>query len=583
MAPVFVAIILWPAVCAATGSARSDPRDSAVVPLPGRLDIRIAAQPSPTIRYAADRIATELRVLYGIDTTCRAGPGEPLAGEAESGAIMVLGRAADARSLKRCPGEDLADARDAIAAPEGYRVIVRSPPLRIVVTAGTDVGVWYGACAWLDSLICRPDGSVCTCPTDRYERPDLAVRFTRGLEPRENFRTVEDAVPAMDWWARWRMNVTRIDERPEPFTRGFLREAHKRGIRVLLALGVRNLCASDDRAVGTCAGAFERFLRLGGDGVCVLWDDLPHERCAGHCDNCRVRFGANSLPREIAHVLEVLCDVASRHTGHPLILWCPSHYSESRYPEMSDDAFFQALAASPRVREQTHMFYCEFLPERLLLLDRVGIRNRVWWYNGMRTAYHLFHHWPTEPSMELSIPGVRTFAAPGFARFEMGWKTGIRLLPGGTIAPPPDAMWGAVRTVPQRYQGFYPCMDPHPYHGAASAVFAFSPRRFTQSEADRIVFRAIFGPGTEDAARRWSDAYDGLQVWLARAAGRAPSETDHHTAARRIDRWRELRRALEDEAARGRTLLAPDALQSVLARMRAAEQEVQEIFQRYGH
>jgi len=401
---------------------------------------------------------------------------------------------------------------------------------------------------------------------DQEGKPELRIRFTRPIQANPRFDSVEEMSASLDWWARWRMNVTAY---PGPRWPTFIEESHQRGLRVLCALGVRKLCAADDRAVADKVAEFERFLELGGDGAVALWDDLPRERCKGHCDACRKRFGENSLPREIVHVLESLAAVAARQAAPPLIVWCPPHYSSRRYRDMPDEVFFREVGNSAAVRRWTHMLYCEVLPEAAGLLDRNGLTQRVWWYNGMRSVYHC-RLWARAQDIDRDLK----FPHNGFPRFESGWKMGVDIDANGGLVEATVANRQALQTLPKRYDGYYPCTALRPYHAAVGAVFAWSPHSFSQPEADRLVFRAMFGPQSATTAREWSDLYDELQVWIARHAGKNSSDSEFEHAKGLFERWRGRRRVLEDLAARGQSLLAPPALAAALREMQEAEQTI---------
>jgi len=547
------------------------------VALPPTISVCICEPASPTRTWAADRIVTELRTVHGLAAQVEQAGVEAFHGASPNAGVLVLARLGDAPALAawgRARGADLS----ALAAqPEGYWVAAQAKPARVVILAASDIGLWYGACAWLDALREEPGGQL-SMPAEGFGgAPALACRFTRGLTPRGAPSRPDEAVAWLDWWARWRLNVTIIGGATDPYLPEFLRAAHQRGIRVLRGLGVRNLCAADDDAVARCADEFRRFLQLGGDGVSMLWDDLPHERCSGHCARCRARFGTNSLPHEIVRVLEALCDVAAGVSPRPLVVWCPSHYSESRYPELADEDFFRVIGASRRVREQTHLYHCEFAPEKLAVLDRHGLTNRIWWYNGLRTVYHVAHHWAAPPGEKLAIAGVKSFDAPDFAPFEVGWKTGSGVRGDGSLVPAPAQTWQHLRTLPARYQGFYPCTATHPYHAAMGGQFAFDPASFDQAEADRVVFRAMFGPGSAGAARAWSEAYTRLQIQLARgAAGVSGSEPADELAVQ-LAQWRAGLSELQALAGRGRSLLPAALRDSVLVRMADAEVTVAQL------
>ena len=548
-----------------------------LAPVPTNIVVRSCGQASPTLAYAVERIVAELRTVHGLRASGEGEVTDPFNSTADQAGVVILGRPSMSAPLAKWCRDRGLDPSTLASRPDGYHIIAEAKPWRIVIVAGTDIGAWYGACAWMDSLRDAAHGAVSTPLGEFQDAPALAIRFTRGLGSGEHLSPPKGAIPSLDWWARWRMNVTPTAQHSEPALQGFLTEAHKRGIRVIRGLGVRNLCAADDRAVARCADELKTFLELGGDGVSALWDDLPHARCRGHCDRCREQFGTNSLPHEIVRVLEALCDVAAQSPGHPLILWCPPHYSENRYPELSDEAFFRVIGASRKVRQQTQMYYCEFSPEKTAILDQESITNRVWWYNGLRTVYHVSHNWPSQPEMKLTIPGLKSFRAPDFARFEVGWKTGIGVSGDGTVLPVPDKAWQDLHSLPARYQGYYPCTAGHPYHAALSGLFSFSPSGFEQADADRVVFRAIFGPGSDRPARAWSDAYVQFQVRLAQTADRPVTETQMANSQQRLAQWRAWSREVEACAGQGHSLLSPATLESVLARMREAEDSTERL------
>ncbi len=191
------------------------------------------------------------------------------------------------------------------------------------------------------------------------------------------------------------------------------------------------------------------------------------------------------------------------------------------------------IGASAKVRKQTYMFHCEFRPEKTAVLDDAGIKQRVWWYNGLRTIYHLDHYWPAEPSQKLSIPDLKSFGAPDFARFEMGWKTGIFARPDGTISlavrptRSPRCVPSPSVTRASTPDGPAPVTWRHGRRVRAGA----EPLR--PAEADRIVFRTLFGPGAERTARQWSDEYNDSSV-LSRASEHAPDAAAKQQARERF-------------------------------------------------
>ena len=403
----------------------------------------------------------------------------------------------------------------------------------------------------------------------------MDIRFTRGLASAKNNQTFEDQKAMLDWWARWRLNTITVgDADPR-----FIAEAHKRGMRLLIRLGVRNLCASDDKAVADLADSFNDFLKAGGDGLSCLWDDLPNERCRGHCDRCRAKFGEMSLPKEIVHILEALCDVTAKYPEKKYLVWCPSHYSKSRYKQLSDEDFFRVIGSSAKVREQTYMYHCEFDPAYTDFLDRSGTKQRVFWYNGLRSIYYMLTtHVPSPKALKkLDIPG---FGGGDFARFETGWFTGVNWHDDGTIAYATPRIWQHLISLSNRYQGFYLCGSTGAYHNALIGLYGFAPTRFTQAGADRLIFGSIFGAGSAPIARRWSDDYNYLQAYLAKRAAQPLSEADHAQAVELIEALHRDRLEVERIAARKQTVLPRHFVDAQLAYLRDGDEALRGILER---
>ena len=529
-----------------------------------------AGKPSPAVlEYALLSTAGELRRVHGRAVRCASKiPSE--VGPEEGLILLIPGEpAAELAAAARSAGFRL---EASPPGPEGYRVVVRSAPFRVLVHGSDPEGVWRGACAWLNSIGSGVAGQAEAPVGEISGRQELAFRFTRPIQAGP-FISIDQAIPSLDWWARWGMNVTRGDSCPIELLPAFTEQAHRRGLRVLGGLGVRNLCAADDRQVAEKVAEFERLMAAGCDGVSVLWDDLPHSRPAGHCEQCRKRFGPDSLPREIVQVLEALCAAAAKSPSsqRPLIVWCPSHYSANRYPEMSDEAFFTAVAVSAAVREGTWMYYCELPPERLVMLDRLGLTRRVWWYNGLRSMYQNCNRWPTAPAMKLNLGERGTLSQEGFPPLESGWKMGVGFGVDGDLLGASPETHGFLRALPDRYQGFYPCTANRPYHAAMAGTFSTAPSRFSQDQADQAVFRAMFGPGSGQPAREWNQLYDRLQVWVARQPASAPAGGRLAPPREWLDRWLALGQQLDTLAARGRHLLPADLLESTLQEMHAAQ------------
>ena len=546
------------------------------VTLPSKVEVRAISGSSPTILWAVERVSKELSSLYGIKAVQEVKAKEPFGVSAGGAAQIVLAEQGKPASLRQW-----LKANGVNSVPTGanaYQVTVLNNPLRVVIVGSDAVGAWYGACAWLDSLIMGQSGPVRTLIGELSGAPALAIRFTRGFDaapsPDDKRRGSEGETVLLDWWARWRLNIASTSK-IEADTPRFLAEAHKRGIKVLLRLGVRNLCASDDKAVADLAAYFDKFLKLGGDGASMLWDDLPRERVLGHCPKCNERFGPKSISQEIIHILEALCDVAAKYPDNKYIVWCPPHYTRERYKDIPDAEFFGAISASDKVRNQTYMYYAQCSNQQVAVLDSFNIKRRVWWYNGLRPESHAIAR-VRPKDIQTRIKGqvgnsdFPRFDAAGYIE-DMTAQKEVRALHAQS-----DEVWRALHLVGDRFQGMYFCGPTQAYATAETGVFNISPRKFSQAGADRAVFRALFGPGSDKAAREWSNLCNSIEVRLAKKMGDSEqlSAAEQQEIGQLMEQWSKARAEVEACAARCKSLLPPNYIEPMLTGMSEAEEKV---------
>ena len=563
--------------------------------LPSKVEVRAMSGSSPTILWAVERVAKELSSLYGLKVVQEVNAKKPFGASVSGTAQIVLAEQGKPASLKQWLKAN--GVKDVPTGANAYRVTVLNNPLRVVVVGSDAVGAWYGACAWLDSLMANKSGPVRTQFQSISGAPAMELRYVRVISkvvyPEKDGKAKEvadlqyakptmtaprhgkepppgDEWTSLDWWARWRLNVV-----GGPGDRRFLAEAHKRGFKALMSLGVRGLCASDDRAVADLAARFDEFLKLGGEGAHMLWDDLPSERVAGHCPRCIERFGPKSMAKEIIHILEALCDVAAKYPDKKYIVWCPPHYSRGRYKEMPDEEFFGAISASDKVRNQTYMQYAQCSNQQVAMLDSFNIKQRVWWYNGLRPESITIGR---QRLRELQNRIKKQVANPDFARMDAAGfveditaQKDIRSLRAFSAD-----VWKALRLVDDRFQGMYLCGPVWAYATGEAGIFEMSPKKFSQAGADRVVFRTIFGPGSDKATREWSDLCNDIEVRLTRKMCNSEqlSASEQQEIAQLVEKWRKSRAEVETCAARRKSLLPQDYVAPMLTGMSQAEENV---------
>lgn len=439
---------------------------------------------------------------------------------------------------------------------DGYMVNISADLSMAVITGSGGNGVIRGALALADWTRTDRQQMPVWPQATFHDRPGMHIRLTRsillGHRKPEGMDADTLAEAQLDWWARWGLNHTFVPstatgERPahQERLRTYLHAAHLRGMKAGVNLGARSLCAADPDELGALVEKAERLLSSGCDFVQLLFDDLPSTRCAGHCPRCIDRFGG-SLAREQRHILESLQAVVERHGPDRKLIWCPTYYSLGmtgyRKAAEGPDAYFSILGESDAVR-QAWMYHCAFDRDFNAYLDGKGLTRRIWWYNGIRTAYYMvsrefdgFDGW----GKRLVIPGVKDFQS-FFCPFENGWLmpsyASADLSAHICVAPLvsasrdaeertliPQASWDALHGIGERMDGVYYCGATTPYHIAMAGLFAARPERFDQNQARMTVLESMFGPNGVEPALRWQAAYETAQRFLARAQGRPLDE-----------------------------------------------------------
>ncbi|HOW19202.1 MAG TPA: hypothetical protein PLC79_09210, partial [Phycisphaerae bacterium] len=445
------------------------------------------------------------------------------------------------------------------------------------------------------------DGRGCFLPEALVsDTPDMRMRFTRGilsdLRLSSEMSAEERLTCALDWWARWGLNYAIIPhEATSPAqgqdrrTRWFVEAAHIRGMKAGASLGGRSLCPSDAAAMNAYLSRARHLLTLGCDFLLVLFDDLPRERLGGHCERCVRRFGG-SLAAEQRFILEAVAEVLSEFGADRRLIWCPTYYSlgMTGYAGGAEgpDAYFSILGRSARVR-QAYMFHCAFDRRFNAYLDAKGLKHRLWWYNGIRTAYYMvsrdfgdYQGW----GPRLTIPGLKDFRS-FFPPFENGW-----LMPGYDAADPslhpcvaplaqaardehgrtiiPRASWQELAHLPECMEGVYLCGASDPYAIALAAVFGAHPARFDQDRAQEAILDAIFSHGGSRYAVPWQRAYSQAQLLLARSQGR-PLTSDGRAVIRKLLAEMEaMHQSLRQCVAGGKPALPGPVVESLLTEMR---------------
>lgn len=560
--------------------------------LPISSPVTIVLRPESTdiATYAAECLRGELRRCVNIGAVIMQDPGRPRT----SGASVFVGDLRGHLSpevLARFHGLSM-------PAEDGYLLGVFPEDKEVLINGFGGNGVIRGVFA-LAGLLSADGGGAAWPEVFISDNPDIRIRFTRDIFPNKQSAgkmTREQAlICELDWWARWGLNhalvpsgLTEGKAEEDRLARWFVEEAHRRGMKAGANLGGRSLCPSNPTEMKVYLSRARHLLDLGCDFLLVLFDDLPRDRLGGHCDRCIRAFGG-SLAAEQRYILESLCDLLPGTGADLPLFWCPTYYSLGMTgyigaPEGPDE-YFTTLGRSARVR-QTHMFHCAFDREFSAYLDGKGLKNRIWWYNGIRTYYYMVsrafdgHDLWGPP---LRIPGLKDFQS-FFSPFENGWLmpsfasadhslhpciaplvTAGRDASGRTIIP--HSSWEELAYLPERLTGLYLCSATTPYHIALAGIFAAHPSRFDQQRAETAIADAMFSRGASPHVLAWQTAYGRAQMVLARKQGRLPTPEENAEIIALTREMQASEEILQSCLARGRQALPASLAAALLDEM----------------
>ena len=328
---------------------------------------------------------------------------------------------------------------------EGYVIRSRASGDRLVYTvAGHDPnGILYGAFAVaqaIEEATATAGAPAAPAALSVADAPAMTTRLLPtqfyGLSADGPKRVQKLAI--LDWIARWRLNgVWRGLDASEAELAIYAEETARRGITLFGVLGFlrlrnpakgakdRELCASDPADLAHVRSLFEKGARAGCRGLAFLFDDLPTTMCLHHerCARCKGRFSSTSewqLP-----FTKVAVDVARGH-GIDKVIVCPTPYPQGSAERFPDQRYFETLC-SPDFMKDVLVFHCDFYTDNIRKLQQRGLRNYIWWNNGLWTTTHyfdgvymglprIFHIWYGYQSSPSTIPEPKPEALESLKR-----------------------------------------------------------------------------------------------------------------------------------------------------------------------
>ncbi len=396
------------------------------------------------------------------------------------------------------------------AEPEGFKVTSRNErgALAYVIAAGDERGALYGAFAVeqaIEDATIRAGRPAAPAELRIEDAPAMVTRLLptqfAGFGTNDPKRAAKLAI--LDWVARWRLNgVWRSLDAPEAELAAIARETARRGIDLYGVLGFRalcrgpkagGLCPCDPKDVARIRALFEKGARAGCVGFAFLFDDLSKKVYMhhAHCPRCKGRFHSTS-EWQLAFV-KVAIEVARRR-GIKKFVVCPTPYKQGSLDKFPDPHYFETLCGAECMKDAL-MFHCDFYTDNIRKLQRRGLRNYIWWNNGLWTTTYYFD-------------GVYM----GLPRLYYIWY-GYEKNLGGIPEPKPEALQ-SLKRLGEVTRHIYPAPTGSFAGKALGGCLAWNPRWTFEHEQTvrRRVVAWLFGRGAWPAYSEWES---NMLAWYA--------------------------------------------------------------------
>jgi len=447
----------------------------------------------PTVEYAQEVLEEALPAADG------------------AGLRVVVQVAEDAEALGRfaraldIEGPDADRWEDAFVVDCGMQA-----PDRVRIVGGPR-GVIYGAHAVAGLL--RHDGDTLSMPRVTIsDWPSLTERAYTGV-----MRDVSDSsLQMLDWMARWRLNAAYYEiygdqgqDSVPPEVTDIARECRRRGItlyglisnwRTDLLLG-RPMCPSNPDDLAKVRRYATELLDHGCESLIFLFDDIragsidhPEE-----CELCSRRF--DGLADVQLELMRPMIEVA-RERGVDNMIVCPTPYWEhwqDRLGDRLDGVKYFRTWGNAHLLDGVGVYHCLVRPERLQELREAGLRNYVYWYNGV------YHYERVIPGRDLPHNLWGGLPEPHFGWYLTTWDDERGVVPD-------DNAVEALRRLPTQTRRAWLCgggVDKFALWGA----YCWRPEDFRPEELSHAVVTRLYGDGAWEPYLRWRDL---VRAWLPR-------------------------------------------------------------------
>lgn len=406
------------------------------------------------------------------------------------------------------------------AIPGSYtlRRCLSGDRLALLIAGADPSGALYGSSTLLQLLERRGNSLALPDPLEVVDAPALETRAYTG-SPRD---VSEGSLATLDWLAWCRLNACYYEiygdqgqNEVPPVIADLARECDRRGITLYGCVSnwrtelflKRQLCASRQEDLQLIEGLFTQLAERGCRALIFLFDDLTQESVCHTetCADCKRVFG--DLASTQVFWVRKMVEVGKRRKI-TRFLFCPTPYYrgwEKSYGGKLDGVAYYRRFAEAADLSGVQMYHCPFSAKEVTAVEKAGLRNFVWWQNGVYSLPAL-----SEPLKALGLWG-------GFPQIAWGWY-GTEWKAGRGLVTPPETL-KELRTLPLRTRYAWLC-NGGDLPWAVWGAYCWNPQEYDPETTERTLVDKLFGEGTYEPYARIEEQ---SRKWAYRFAGNAQS------------------------------------------------------------
>jgi len=465
--------------------------------------VSVVASSNPVTDYAAGWFQKEIKLLFGMDVTVTSDI------EGAEGTIIILSHTKD-NPLVRKYAPDLAAK---LAGPESYAMrYIRSGNKNIFVVVGADgPGSLYGAQTLADIL--RATKGILPKTLEASDYPEMKVRAKCGGAHELN----EKQLARFDWFARLRLNAIyyEIDGASGQKDVGayfpkMVKECARRGINLYGCLSQwrtykffgKNMNPTIPEHVAYIDNLLEDLSSGGASGLMFLFDDISHAVIEEAASYAKINPELTDLADYQIFWMKRMVRIGRKH-GVKSFVMCPTPYHPNLAVGVPDgfdsEGYFRKIGPFC-AKNGIRVYHCAVRKSTVEPLLRYGVKDYIWWYNGVRDLRDV-----AKSSGGKTLPE----GYYGLPKLEFGNEMAA-WIPGKGVALRKDTL-ATLQQLPQRTREAWLCGSDRLDWG----TYMWRPSRLNLAVNARNGIDAIMGEDSYADYIRWETV---VQKWAQRSA-----------------------------------------------------------------